>query len=400
MNNSYPLNRKERQARKIQSNTCKLRTSERSLAIAEKITIIGTVLGGLTTVVSGQIIHGFVPFSLSLIINERVNRRRLELNQEKFQTTQIQTVQTLNNTLESLASCVEKIQLDQIKSDERVSQSLNSNKKRLEELEQSVNGIEFDSQRILTKTHLTPVISQVQKIQRQYKILELREIGGLAKQVEKLQKQIETIDNNIVTFQTSNSVQKEQPSREANSKSGLLPRKKIPIRDKNDRVTIFIDASNLYHSAVEQKVNIDYSLLLTTLKAESKQCQVFFYTGINPHDEKQKQFICYLRRKGFQIVSKKIVTRADGSCKANMDVELALDLIDLSHSYDTAILVSGDGDFQDAIKRLQSRGKRVEVASFGCNTSRNLIEVADSFLDLKLIYPEIKQSKERELIYQ
>jgi hypothetical protein len=73
-------------------------------------------------------------------------------------------------------------------------------------------------------------------------------------------------------------------------------------------------------------------------------------------------------------------------------MELASDMLELINSYDTAILVSGDGDFSDTVKRLQSRGKRVEVVSFRSSTSNTLIDAANKYLDLETIRERIEQS--------
>lgn len=88
---------------------------------------------------------------------------------------------------------------------------------------------------------------------------------------------------------------------------------------------------------------------------------------------------------GYQIISKEIIKRADGSCKANLDVEFALHLVELSNTYDTAILASGDGDFAPAIERIQRLGKRVKVAGYRATTSQKLIELADDYLDLETL---------------
>lgn len=73
-------------------------------------------------------------------------------------------------------------------------------------------------------------------------------------------------------------------------------------------------------------------------------------------------------------------------------MELALDMHNkaLNDEYDTAILVSGDGDFIDVVKRLQELGKRVEVVSFRARTNKELIKVADSYVDLSEISEQIQ----------
>ncbi len=85
----------------------------------------------------------------------------------------------------------------------------------------------------------------------------------------------------------------------------------------------------------------------------------------------------------YKIISKEIIRQPNG-VKANLDVELALDIHHkaLNNEYDTAILGSGDGDLIDVVKRLKELGKRVEVVSFRARINKKLIKVADSYLDL------------------
>ena len=78
-----------------------------------------------------------------------------------------------------------------------------------------------------------------------------------------------------------------------------------------------------------------------------------------------------------------MIKPADGSCKANLDVELALDLVELANTYDTAIWVSGDGDFIPAVEQIQRLGKRVEVVGYRATTSQKLIQLADDYFDLE-----------------
>ena len=96
-----------------------------------------------------------------------------------------------------------------------------------------------------------------------------------------------------------------------------------------------------------------------------------------------------LKKKGFQIASKPVVKREDGSVKGNLDMEIGLGLVNSIDSYDTAVLISGDADFVCAVNQSRSYGKRVEVASFRTNTSASLIKAADSYLNLETIKEQI-----------
>jgi hypothetical protein len=89
-----------------------------------------------------------------------------------------------------------------------------------------------------------------------------------------------------------------------------------------------------------------------------------------------------MRRNGFRVVQKELKTFYDGTRKANLDVEIAVDMLSLAGRYDTAVLVSGDEDFVYAINAVAYKGCRVEVAGFRSNTAPRLIDVADFFIDL------------------
>jgi hypothetical protein len=98
--------------------------------------------------------------------------------------------------------------------------------------------------------------------------------------------------------------------------------------------------------------------------------------------ERQQGFLLWMRRNGFRVVQKELKTFYDGTRKANLDVEIAVDMLSLAGRYDTAVLVSGDEDFVYAVNAVAYKGCRVEVAGFRSNTAPRLIDVADFFIDL------------------
>ncbi len=103
-----------------------------------------------------------------------------------------------------------------------------------------------------------------------------------------------------------------------------------------------------------------------------------------------------MRRNGFRVVQKELKTFYDGTRKANLDVEIAVDMLSLAGRYDTAVLVSGDEDFVYALNAIAYKGCRVEVAGFRSNTAPRLIDVADFFIDLgdiaELVRKDVSQS--------
>jgi hypothetical protein len=92
-----------------------------------------------------------------------------------------------------------------------------------------------------------------------------------------------------------------------------------------------------------------------------------------------------MRRNGYRVIAKDLVQLPDGSKKANLDVEIAVDMMALVDSYDTAVLVSGDGDLAYAVNSVSYRGVRVEVVSLRSMTSDSLINVTRSTDDKIII---------------
>ncbi len=167
------------------------------------------------------------------------------------------------------------------------------------------------------------------------------------------------------------------------------------------RVAVFIDGNNLFHAARFHTIDIDYNKLLRLLLGDGRLLRAFFYTGVDAGAERQQGFLLWMRRNGFRVVQKELKTFYDGTRKANLDVEIAVDMLSLAGRYDTAVLVSGDEDFVYAVNAVAYKGCRVEVAGFRSNTAPRLIDVADFFIDLgeiaELIRKDVGQAGDYEV---
>ena len=166
-------------------------------------------------------------------------------------------------------------------------------------------------------------------------------------------------------------------------------------RGMRGKITIFIDGNNLFHAARSVGVEIDYAKFLNFLRGDSPILRAFFYTGVDEKAERQQGFLLWMRRNGYRVVEKELKTYADGTKKANLDVEIAVDMLSLADKYDTAVLVSGDEDFAYAINAVAYKGVRVELAGFRSNTSPRLIDVADQFIELDSHIEEITKMESR-----
>ncbi len=157
------------------------------------------------------------------------------------------------------------------------------------------------------------------------------------------------------------------------------------------KVAVFIDGNNLFHAARFHTIDIDYNKLLRVLLGDGRLLRAFFYTGVDAGAERQQGFLLWMRRNGFRVIHKDLKTFYDGTRKANLDVEIAVDMLSLAGRYDTAVLVSGDEDFVYAVNAVAYKGCRVEVAGFRSNTAPKLIDVADYFIDLGDIAERIRK---------
>ena len=154
------------------------------------------------------------------------------------------------------------------------------------------------------------------------------------------------------------------------------------IKHKNQRVGIFIDTQNLYHSAKNiygSKVNFD-QVVKEVLAGRSLTRAVAYV--ITTESGEEKGFFEALGKIGIETKTKNLQVFAGGAKKGDWDVGLAIDAIKLSSKLDAIILITGDGDFVPLVEYLKNSGCHVEVASFGKSTSAKLIEVADDFIDL------------------
>ncbi len=164
---------------------------------------------------------------------------------------------------------------------------------------------------------------------------------------------------------------------------------------KTDRISIFIDGSNLFYAALQLGIEIDYAKLLAYLTSGRSLLRAYFYTGVDPQNEKQQRFLLWMRRNGYRVITKDLIQLPDGSKKANLDVEIAMDMLTISPHCESIVLLSGDGDLAYALNTIAYRGVKVEVVSLRSMTSDTLINVADRYTDLHTIQQDIHKGSSR-----
>jgi uncharacterized LabA/DUF88 family protein len=159
-----------------------------------------------------------------------------------------------------------------------------------------------------------------------------------------------------------------------------------------ERVAVFVDGANLYGTAKALGFDIDYRRLLALFAAKGRLLRAFYYTALMEDQEYSplRPLVDWLDYNGFTVVTKPAKEFLDHAgrrrLKSNMDVEVAVDMLEIVDRVDHIVLLSGDGDFRRLIESVQRRGVRVTVIS-SIKTqppmvSDDLRRQADNFVDL------------------
>ena len=172
-----------------------------------------------------------------------------------------------------------------------------------------------------------------------------------------------------------------------------------------ERIALFIDGSNLYASARALGFDIDYKNLLELFSSKGHLVRAFYYTALVDDQEYSpiRPLVDWLDYNGYTMVTKptKEFTDATGrrKVKGNMDIELAIDLMEMSEHIDHAVLFSGDGDFRRLIEAVQRKGVRVTVVSTFRSSppmvADELRRQADCFVELQDIAETISRKVSR-----
>ncbi len=165
------------------------------------------------------------------------------------------------------------------------------------------------------------------------------------------------------------------------------------MKNKEQRVGIFIDIQNLYHSSKNLfRARVNYEVLLKSLLDGRKLIRAVAYVVKTDSENQQTEeqatpeaaFFDALKRTGIELRMKDIQIFANGTKKADWDVGMAVDAIRMVDFLDVIILVTGDGDFVPLIEYLRwGKGRQVEVAAFSRTSNARLREVADEFIALE-----------------
>lgn len=167
-----------------------------------------------------------------------------------------------------------------------------------------------------------------------------------------------------------------------------------------DKVAVFLDGANFFYMQKEAlKWFADPKKLLAFIEKEYGSIEdAYYYIGQDaPPEAKQKAFLDSLPKMGYSVVSKTIKSIFDHKTgttkkKANLDIEIVIDMFNTIDRYDTAVLISGDSDFERALEQLKSRGKKVIVIATNKFIAKELIKFAGrNYIRLDDIRAEIER---------
>ena len=154
------------------------------------------------------------------------------------------------------------------------------------------------------------------------------------------------------------------------------------IPNKEQRVGIFIDIQNLYHSAKNiYKSRVNFREVLKTAVAGRKLIRAIAYV-IKTEGGEEKAFFDALTRMNIEVKMKDLQIFYGGAKKGDWDIGMAIDAIRLAPHLDSVVLITGDGDFIPLVEFLQNHGHQVELIAFAKSASGKLIEETDDFIDL------------------
>lgn len=154
------------------------------------------------------------------------------------------------------------------------------------------------------------------------------------------------------------------------------------IKNKEQRVGVFIDVQNLYYSAKNlHGAHVDFEKIVKAGVDDRKLIRAIAYV-VRTETEEEKPFLEALRQRGIETRERDLQIFFGGAKKADWDVGITIDCVRMCDVLDVIILVSGDGDFIPLVDYLKQQGRQVEIMAFRKTTSTKLVDIADIFTDL------------------
>ena len=165
--------------------------------------------------------------------------------------------------------------------------------------------------------------------------------------------------------------------------------------DRMNCVVVLIDGGSLFRAATQISLEIDYQKLLPCLLNGRELVRALFYTGFSPGNLRQASFLKWMRNNGYRVLQKELAVNSDGSRRANLGVEIAIDMMQFARANDrigVIILVSHNNDLAYVAQKISTQGLQLEIVSLKSLVQESLLTYADRFIDIENIQNEIRKS--------
>lgn len=158
---------------------------------------------------------------------------------------------------------------------------------------------------------------------------------------------------------------------------------------KKGNTAVYIDASNLFFTEKKLGWNIDFKKLFDYFKKNCTLKFIKYYSPYKPYDINQKKFFTMLKKIGYKVILKEIKVIKDKIhnivfTKGNLDIEIAIDILEDINQYKNIILFSGDSDFESLLKKISKKGKNIIIIASKETISKELLNIG-SFVDIESI---------------
>jgi len=163
---------------------------------------------------------------------------------------------------------------------------------------------------------------------------------------------------------------------------------------EKERISIFIDAANIFYSQKSLGWRVDYKKFLSYWHSQGRITGVYFYTAVISTKKEQLKFFKALEKIGYTVITREVKVIHDRKNKkmvqkGNFDVKLAIDIVLRAKEFDVAILASGDSDFEPVVEYLRSVKKKVIIVSARGHVARELVRKANQYMPLEKLKKEI-----------